>query len=182
MFRYFVINRLALFAAILSIGIFILATIVITSTLSLLGFYLAGSVPFFNSYILDIINNLSTFSLFVVAFTCTFKWLPDAVVSWRAAAFGGVVTGALFVPGKMAMQWFITGSTYDLYGAASSLVIFLVFLYYSAQIFFIGAESTYVFACRHGEKIKPSDDAIPFTIKEHVPKKHEAKDKKKSRG
>jgi membrane protein len=80
-----------------------------------------------------------------VLFAMLFKWFPDAAVSWKSALLGGLVTALLFNIGKLAIGWYIgTQGLESTYGAAASLVVLLVWVYYSAQIVLFGAEVTHV--------------------------------------
>ena len=93
-------------------------------------------------------------------FAMLFKWFPDAQVRWRDAFIGGLTTALLFNLGKLAIGWYIGTQGLELtYGAAASLVVLLVWVYYSAQIVLFGAEITHVIGgrseglgfSRHGE-------------------------------
>ena len=97
-------------------------------------------------------------------FASLFKILPDADVAWGDVWIGAAVTSLLFTVGKFGIGLYLSKSTLaSPYGAAGSLVVLLAFIYYSAQIFFIGAEFTQVYANHYGSKIKPSEHgrAIP---------------------
>jgi membrane protein len=74
-----------------------------------------------------------------------FKWFPDAEISWRSALLGGLTTAVLFNIGKLAIGWYIgTQGLESTYGAAASIVVLLIWVYYSAQIVLFGAEMTHV--------------------------------------
>ena len=88
-----------------------------------------------------------------------FKWLPDAEIGWRDVWLGGVVTAALFEIGKFLIGFYIGKQGLEsTFGAASSIVVLLVWVYYSAQIVLYGAEFTYVYAKHHGSR-RDQDDA-----------------------
>ena len=87
--------------------------------------------------------------------------LPDAEIAWKDVALGALFTAALFVLGKFLLGLYIARSEPgSAYGAAGSLAIILVWVYYSAMIFFLGAEFTQVWARRRGEGIRPDEDAV----------------------
>ena len=82
-----------------------------------------------------------------------FKWLPDAEIGWGDVWLGGVVTAALFEVGKFLIGFYIGKQGLEsTFGAAASIVVLLVWVYYSAQIVLYGAEFTYVYASRYGSK------------------------------
>jgi membrane protein len=86
-----------------------------------------------------------------LVFAFLFKYLPDVKIEWRDVMLGAVVTALLFTIGKFLIGMYLGKASFSSsYGAAGSLVIVLVWVYYSAQIFFFGAEFTQVYACEHG--------------------------------
>src|SRR5690606_36903796 len=88
------------------------------------------------------------------------KALPDVEIAWRDTVIGAAVTAVLFTLGKIALGLYLSyGSTASAYGAAGSLAALLIWLYYSSQILFIGAEFTQVYANRFGSKVVPDEDA-----------------------
>lgn len=99
--------------------------------------------------------------LFVVVitglFTVVFKLLPDVYIPWRDIMIGAFATTILFILGRLAIQWYMSGGTVETtYGAAGSFVIFLIWLYYNIMVVFLGAEFTKVYATRYGSKVKPA--------------------------
>jgi membrane protein len=105
-------------------------------------------------------------SLIVLAvlFTMLFKWFPDADVAWRDASWGGAATALLFNVGKLAISWYIGMQGFEsTYGAAASLVILLIWIYYSAQIALFGAEITHALtrAAHGGEPARVFSDGCP---------------------
>jgi membrane protein len=97
-------------------------------------------------------------------FAMIFKYLPDAKISWSNVWLGSVVTAFLFMVGKYAIGLYLGRSTIgSAYGAAGSFVVLLVWIYYSAQILFLGAEFTKVYAAHQGARITPAENAKPVT-------------------
>ena len=91
------------------------------------------------------INFLVSVSVLAVLFAMLFKWFPDADVRWEAAIQGGIATSLLFNIGKLAISWYIGSQGLEsTYGAAASIVVMLIWVYYSAQIVLFGAEVTHV--------------------------------------
>ena len=109
-------------------------------------------------------NNVLSFAVVTLLFAAIYKVLPDAEIRWSDVWIGAVVTSVLFVIGKAVIGLYLghasVGSTY---GAAGSLLVFLVWVYYAAQILFFGAEFTQVYARTRGSRIVPSADAEPLT-------------------
>jgi membrane protein len=92
-----------------------------------------------------------------VLFAMIFKVLPDVRIAWRDVWIGGVVTSLLFTGGKFLLGWYLGRSTtISAYGAAGSVVLLLLWVYYSAQILFFGAEITKVYATRFGARLDPA--------------------------
>jgi hypothetical protein len=93
-----------------------------------------------------------------------FKYLPDVKLHWRNVFIGGLVTAVLFTLGKFLLGWYLgRGSTTSVYGAAGSLVAMLLWVYYSAQILFFGAEFTRAYAMAHGDGKQPEANAVKVT-------------------
>jgi membrane protein len=93
-----------------------------------------------------------------------FKVLPDAKIAWRDVWIGAAITALLFVLGKFLLGLYIGRSSVgSAYGAAGSLIVILIWVYYSAQIVFFGAEFTQVYANQYGSHIKPDQDAVAVT-------------------
>jgi hypothetical protein len=110
------------------------------------------------------VNVALSLVVITLLFAAIFKVLPDAEVSWSDVWIGAILTSLLFVVGKTLIGVYLghssVGSTY---GAAGSLLVFLVWVYYSAQILFFGAEFTQVYARQRGKRIVPSAGAVPLT-------------------
>jgi membrane protein len=97
-------------------------------------------------------------------FMLLFKYLPDVKINFRDVFLGAIVTAVLFTVGKYLLTLYLKmGSTASAYGAAGSLAALLIWVYYSAQILFFGAEFTQVYARKYGSKIVPSELAVPIT-------------------
>jgi len=103
------------------------------------------------------------FALTTVLFALMFKVVPDVKISWRDVWVGGLATALAFSIGRTALAWYVgRSSTVSPFGAAGSLVALVVWIYYSAQILFMGAEFAQVYAGRYGSRIVPSDNAVPL--------------------
>ena len=103
----------------------------------------------------------------VLLFAIIFKFLPDAEIRWRDVWIGAVITAIFFAIGKWALGLYLgSGSAASAYGAASSLITLLLWVYYSSQILLFGAEFTQVYAHRAGREIEPSEHAIRVETKQ----------------
>jgi len=105
----------------------------------------------------------------ILLFAVIFKYLPDAEIRWRDVWIGAGMTAIFFAIGKWALGLYLgSGSAASAYGAASSLITLLLWVYYSSQILLFGAEFTQVYACRAGRGIKPGEHAIRVESKEVI--------------
>jgi membrane protein len=161
--KQFLKVRLASFALIIAIGFLLMISLVVSAILTGIGMYFS-SVPILPIYVLEVLNNLFSLLVISVLFATIFKILPDVNLEWRDVRFASIVTALLFVIGKYLIGLYIGSSSLSSsYGAAGSLVIILVWVFYSSQILFLGAEFTYVYAQQRGSIIIPTDFAIKVT-------------------
>lgn len=101
--------------------------------------------------------------LLTMMFAVIYKWLPDVYIQWRDVFFGALVTAVLFSVGRMLIALYVAqATTASLFGAAGSLVVLLFWIYYSAQILYLGAELTQVYAERYGHGIEPDHTAVKY--------------------
>ena len=115
-------------------------------------------------FIFEALNFVVSFAVTAVLFSLMFKYLPDVRLHWRNVFVGGTLTAVLFTIGKFALGWYLgRGSTTSVYGAAGSLVAMLLWVYYSAQILFFGAEFTRAYALAHGDGKQPEANAVKVT-------------------
>jgi membrane protein len=156
-------TRLLSFSMVLVIGFLLLVSLVVSAALSALGGYLEGILPV-PAFVMQLINFAISFGVTALLFTLIYKVLPDVTVRWRDVWVGGMVTAFLFSVGRYLIGLYLgRGSVSSAYGAAGSLVVLLLWIYYSAQILFFGAEFTKVYANRFGARIMPSPHAEPVT-------------------
>ncbi|PYI96894.1 MAG: hypothetical protein DME98_10315 [Verrucomicrobia bacterium] len=107
------------------------------------------------------------FAVVVLLFAMIFKFLPDVKIQWRDVWIGAVMTAILFGIGKWLLGFYLgSGAAGSVYGAASSLITLLLWVYYSSQILLFGAEFTQVYATRAGRELKPSEYAVRVETKE----------------
>jgi len=146
----FVRSYIVSLAGVLGLGFLLLISLLLTTAMS------AGAnifAPFLPEIVLHIFSFLIGFAVSSLLFAMMFKWLPDAEIGWRDVWLGGIATAALFEVGKFLIGLYIGKQGLEsTFGAASSIVVLLVWVYYSAQIVLLGAEFTYVYASRYGTK------------------------------
>jgi membrane protein len=154
----FIKDRFFSFAMVLGIAFILLVSLVLNALLQALGSFVQGWAG--EGTLLVVAYNLFTLAVLSTLFALMFKVLPDATIRWRDVWVGAVLTAALFTAGKFLIGLYLGKSgVAGKYGAAGSLVVFLVWVYYSAQILFLGAEFTRVWAEHHGGLPKPDADA-----------------------
>jgi membrane protein len=154
-------NRFLSFSVIISLGFLLLVSLAVSAIVDAFSNRLAAFYPDITIVVFYAINLLITFIITTVIFGVIFKVLPDARIKWKDVRAGAVTTAILFMLGKFAISFYIgksnVGSTF---GAAGSLVILLLWVYYSSIILYFGAEFTKAYAIEYGEPIHPNDYAV----------------------
>jgi membrane protein len=149
---------------IITFGFFIILFLITGSIVSVLDNYIDKNLAF----ILSLINFLFSLVIIFLLFAVLYKVLPDIKISWRDVWIGAFVTSLLFVIGKNLITSYIGNTSYSsIYGAAGSLAVFLIWVYYSSQILFLGAEFTYVYAINYGKGIQSDADGELIKIIKH---------------
>jgi membrane protein len=139
---YYFKSRLLSLSVILVIGFLLLVSLIISTLLQAFSNYIDRTLPNF-SFVVYFVHHAISFSFTTVFFAVIFKILPDAPVEWEDTWLGAAITAALFAIGKHLISLYIGSSSMaSTYGAASALIIVFVWIYYSAQIFLLGAEFT----------------------------------------
>ncbi|MEZ4714454.1 MAG: YihY/virulence factor BrkB family protein [Caldilineaceae bacterium] len=151
------------FAMVLVIGFLLLVSLVVSTALSAIDAYLLSGLPG-GELLVRMFSLALSFGLITLLFALIYKVLPDAEIQWRDVWIGAAFTALLFTIGKYLIGLYLGNSSVSsTYGAAGSLVVLLLWIYYSAQILLFGAEFTQVYARRHGARIRPSQHAISVT-------------------
>lgn len=154
-------NRFLSFSVIVSLGFLLLVSLALSAIIEGISTGLQARFPGVTIVVFYIINLLLTIGISTIIFATIFKVLPDARIKWRDVFAGAIVTAVLFLIGKFAISLYISqtkvGSTY---GAAGSLVVLLVWVYYSSIILYLGAEFTKAYALMYGSAIHPNDYAV----------------------
>ena len=160
-------DRLLSFGIIMVLGLILLATLLIDASVSFLKDYVQVVLKGYTYIFILILNILISYSLTTLIFAIIYKFLPDAKIEWKVTWIGAIITSALFILGKyligFALGYIKIGI---LYGAAGSLVVLLLWVFYSSLIFFLGAEITRQFAEQFSQRIEPKDYAVRISIEE----------------
>jgi membrane protein len=136
-----------------------LVSLVVSAALAALGDFMGGLLPL-PAFVLQALNFILSFAVITLLFALIYKFLPDVEIGWNDVWIGAALTSLLFSIGKFLIGLYLgRGSVGSAYGAAGSLVVILIWVYYSAQILFFGAEFTQVYADTFGSRIKPDKDA-----------------------
>jgi len=142
--------RAASLGLVAALGFLLLVSLVISALLSRLSGYTDAVLPF-GAMLLQAVNFVVSFALIAVLFAAIYKVLPDTPLSWRDVGVGAVITALLFNLGKYLIGLYLAYSAVaSSYGAAGALIVVLLWIYYSAQIFLLGAEFTKVYASSRG--------------------------------
>ncbi len=140
-----VVARLRSFALVVGIGFLLVVSLVLQAIVAAVQIWLGSTFIFTHDTLVILIS--------AVMFGMIFKILPETLVAWRDVAVGALVTAVLFALGQWALGRYLGSSSFSsVYGAAGSLVVILVWVYYSAQVFFLGAEFTHVYATTVGSR------------------------------
>ena len=144
--------RAASLGLVAALGFLLMVLLVVSAALTAFGNHLNSILPI-GKLLLPAAHFIVSLLLISVLFAAIYKILPDRHPEWRDVIVGGVVTAVLFNIGKSLIGWYIGSSAVaSTYGAAGGLIVLLLWVYYSAQIFLLGAEFTKVYANRHGSK------------------------------
>lgn len=152
-------RRLLSLGMVMGLGFLLMVSLAVSALLSALGRWWA---PWFSEgavLLLQLINTLVSLLLLATIFAMIYKWMPRVRVAWRDVWMGALITAVLFTLGKALIGMYIAYSgVASAYGAAASLVLLLVWVYWSAQIVLLGAEFTWVWANRCGSHLRPPED------------------------
>jgi membrane protein len=151
--------RFLSYAMLLGIGFLLLVSLVASTVLSAMSKYLGGLLPGAD-FLWHIVDLVVSFGFTTALFAMIYKVLPDVHISWKDVWVGAALTALLFTIGKFLIGLYLgQSSTSATYGAAGSLVTVLLWVYYSALIFFLGAEVTKVYATEYGRGVAPTEYA-----------------------
>jgi membrane protein len=161
-------NRLISFSLIVSFGFILLVSLVVHAMVDLLHDRLMRFFDEVTVYIFEVVNYVILFIIISTLFAIIFRVLPDAKIKWKDSFIGASFTSGLFLIGKLLIGLYISKSDIGVtYGAAASIVLILLWVYYSSIILYFGAEFTKVFALSYGSGIEPDKTAV-FILKQEV--------------
>jgi membrane protein len=162
--RKFIKNRLMSFSMIISVGFLLMVGLIVNSVLDVLSAEL--STLFSDDFVIlyQVINYALVFLIITTLFAVIFKTLPDGKVALKDSLIGAAFTALLFMLGKFVISLYLTNSDIgSVYGTAGSVILILVWVYYSATILYFGAEFTKVYAVNHGKDIVPNSYTVRIT-------------------
>ena len=146
--------RAASLGLVAALGFLLLVSLIASAAISALADVINRYLPF-GSIVLSTINALVSFGLISVMFAAIYKVLPDRSLEWRDVWIGAVVTGALFTVGKSLIGWYLgTSAIASSYGAAGGLLLVLLWVYYSSEIFLLGAEFTRAYSVKERQQTR----------------------------
>ena len=158
-------NRLLSFSIVAGLGFLLLVSLVVNTLLEGFMDNLQEMFPHVAMVVVYIFNLLLTLAVVTCLFAIIFKVLPDALIRWKDVATGALFTAVLFMIGKFGITFYISktdpGSTY---GTAGSLVVLLLWIYYSSAILYFGAEFTKAYAMKYGSEIRPDTYAVTVQV------------------
>ncbi|MGH9630081.1 MAG: YihY/virulence factor BrkB family protein [Bryobacteraceae bacterium] len=173
-------DRTYAFGIVLGVGFLLLVSLAVNAGVSAMGSYFGDLLPI-PEWVLQAVNFLLSFAVVAFLFALIYKIVPDIHLEWRDVALGAVITSLLFSIGKFLIGLYLgKAGVASAYGAAGSLVILLLWVYYSAQIFFFGAEFTRAYAHQYGSH--PCDRTRSVTLVDRISerKQDEAKPKQEN--
>ena len=163
----FIQTRLLSFSVLIGMAFVLLVSLALNAVVLGMGEKLAELIPGLGEPAIAVLSFLLSFIATVVVFVLLFRFLPDARVAWRDLWVGAFFSAVLFTLGKVLIGFYIGNtSVTDTFGAAGALAALMIWAYYNAQILFLGAEFTYVWAKRHGRNVLPDEDAVKYRQRE----------------
>jgi len=169
-------NRVISFSLIISFGFIMMVSLLLHALVDLLHDRIERLFDEATVYIFQVVNYLILFVIIATLFAIIFKVLPDGILRWKDAFTGAIFTAVLFVLGKFAIGFYLARTNLDVtYGAAASVIIILLWVYYTSIILFFGAEFTKVYTIRYGSGIVPDKTAV-FILKREA-KELDSRDK-----
>jgi membrane protein len=152
--------RAASLGLVAALGFLLMVSLVVSAALTALGNQLNSVLPF-GEFLLPAMHFVVSLLLISALFAAIYKVLPDRHLEWRDVVVGGVATAILFNIGKSLIGWYIGSSAVaSSYGAAGALIVLLLWVYYSIQMFLLGAEFTKIYSNRHGSSRKPMAEMV----------------------
>ncbi len=166
--------RASSFGIILSIALLMLISFVISAAISVLSKFLTDMMPGISIWLIKAVDFVVSVGLITLLFGLIFKYLPDAHIRWKDTLIGALITALLFAIGKLGIGFYIQASEPgSAYGAAGSIIVLLIWIYYSSLIVFYGAEFTQQYAEKYGQHVRPKAHAVFVEQREVVKEPHD---------
>ncbi|GAA0891082.1 YihY/virulence factor BrkB family protein [Fulvivirga kasyanovii] len=163
----FIMNRLLSLAMVISIGFLLLVSLLVDTIVVVFRNILSEFLSGMTYYFVAAFNIAFSLLVITLVFAMIYKVLPDARIKWRTVWVGAFVTTLLFSLGKYLIGFYLGNSSVgSAYGAAGSLVLLLIWVYYSSVLILFGAEFTYVYSRHYGHRIRPDKDAVIVKVQE----------------
>lgn len=155
-------NRFLSFSLIISLGFLLLVSLVVNILILSLRNELMNVLPGVTLWLWNVVNIGLTFFVISILFAIIFKFLPDVKIRWKDVRYGAFFTAILFMIGRYLIGLYVefSATSFSAYGAAGSLIVILVWIYYTAAILYMGAEFTQVYAEARGCRIEPAEYAV----------------------
>lgn len=164
--KSFLVDRMLSFSMLVGIGFLLLVSLVFNAGLSALADFLRN-IDLFSEIMLQTLNFIISFGLTTLLFAMIFKFIPDVEITWRDVWLGAAITAILFTIGKTLIGLYLGQSDVGTsFGAAGSLALIMIWVYYSSQILLLGAEFTQVFSKKDGTKPAVNEHAVPKNQKQ----------------
>ncbi len=162
-----IINRIISLGMVLVLGLLLLISLVISAILTAVKDYVASVAPVITTFLLGVLNFALSFAIIMSLFAAIFKWLPDVKLRWKTTYLGAMLTTCLFLIAEYLIGFYFGQSNPgSIYGGASSVVLILLWVYYTCLIVFFGAEFTVQYALHKKEKVEPNEYAEPAIYQE----------------
>ncbi|WP_324719026.1 YihY/virulence factor BrkB family protein [Salinimicrobium sp. HB62] len=162
-----VINRIISLGMVFVLGLLLLISLVISAIIKAVKDYVASIEPVISVFVLEILNFALSFTIITSLFAAIFKWLPDVKLNWKTTYLGAMLTTCLFLLAEYLIGFYFGQSNPgSIYGGASSVVLILLWVYYTCLIVFFGAEFTVQYALHKKEKVEPNEYAEPAIYQE----------------
>ena len=162
-----VINRVISLGMVFVVGLLLLVALIISTVITAISDYLALLAPGLTTVLIKLLDFLLSFTIITSLFAAIFKWLPDVKLRWKTTYLGAILTTVLFLIAEYAIGFYFGQSNPgSVYGGASSVVLILLWVYYTCLIVFFGAEFTVNYALHKREKVEPNEYAEPAIYQE----------------
>jgi membrane protein len=162
----YLFSRMWSFAMVVTVGFLAVVSLIASAVIDAINERLSGILDN-TTVIIFIVHNFVTLGIITLLFMLVYKYLPDSIVVWRDAFVGALFTSVLFIIGKYFIGLYLSTKTFEsAYGAAGSIVILLMWIYYSSFLLYFGAEFTRIYALNHGHGIRPNAFSVRVDYKE----------------